>query len=131
MSDRYYAQMSDKTNLAPWELQIALRDEDSIFRKQLEKSLMGKKVTRKDIVEELETIFGSSLDAGTTKVPLLSLENILKVVKAKKVNKVEMPTGRLKAPYMKALSDAIGMPLEMDTVTVKTMTALLENLNKD
>lgn len=131
MSDRYYAQMSDKTNLSPWELQIALRDEDSIFRKQLEKSLMGKKVTRKDLVEELETIFGSELDPGTSKLPLLSLENILKSVKAKKTIKVEMPTGRLKAPYIKALSEAVGMPLELDTVTVKTMVAILENLNKD
>jgi hypothetical protein len=131
MSDRYYMQMAEKTKMAPWELQIALRDEDSPFRLQLEKSLMGKKVTRQDLVKELEELLNAELDPNTGKLPLLSLENTVKAVKTKTTVKVEIPNGRLKAPYIEALRAAIPYPLELDTATVKTMTTLLNALNKE
>lgn len=132
MSDRYYAQMGSHFNMKPWELEIALRDKKSNLFAQLERKAEGSsmtgKVTRKDIAKSINEMLETNLEVG--KLPLLSLENIYKVLKSGKVTKVEVPTGRLKQPYYDAMQIALNTPMELSTITVKTMNEFLLVLNR-
>lgn len=127
MSDRFYAQMGKHFDMAPWELQIALRDGKSDLRKTLEKKSMPK-VTRKELSVELSDLLGVEINA--TKLPMNTLQEVVSAIKSKKTKQVEMPTGRLKAPYVEALHTALGFksPVDFSTATVALMKEILENI---
>lgn len=127
MSDRFYAQMGKHFDMAPWELQIALRDGKSDLRKSLEKKSMPK-VTRKDLSVELSDLLGVEINA--TKLPMATLESVVGSIRTKNIIKVEMPTGRLKAPYIEALHHALRFksPVDFSTATVALMKEILENI---
>lgn len=132
MSDRFYTQMCDHYNMAPYELNIALRDLDSPERKKLEKKAgttmsKGKKLTRIDLNNMLTELLGVNIEGA--KLPLNVLEAMLDKVKHKTYKKVEVPEGRLKAPYQAALTQCLGVTLDLSTATVKTMKNFLEAIN--
>ncbi len=133
MSDRFYTQMAEHYNMAPYELNIALRDLDSPERKKLEKKAgttmsKGKKLTRIDLNNMLTEMLGVNIEGA--KLPLNVLEAMLDKVKNKTYKKVEVPEGRLKAPYQAALTECLGVNLDLSTATVKTMKNFLEAINK-
>lgn len=133
MSDRFYTQMAEHYSMAPYELNIALRDLDSPERKKLEKKAgttmsKGKKLTRLDLNKILTELLGTDIEGA--KLPLLVLETMIKKVKNKEYKKVEVPEGRLKAPYQEALTECLGVNLDLSTATVKTMKNFLEAINK-
>ncbi|QXN67643.1 hypothetical protein [Klebsiella phage vB_Kpn_3] len=74
MSDRFYTQMAEHFNIAPYELNIALRDHDSPEYKKLEKkaegimSSKGKKLTRIDLNTMLMEELGVNIEGQ--KLPL-------------------------------------------------------------
>lgn len=127
MSDRFYAQMGKHFDMAPWELQVALRDEKSDLRKTLEKKSMPK-VTRKELSVELSDLLGVEINA--TKLPMNTLQAVVESFRNKKAKQVEMPTGRLKAPYVEALHVALNFksPVDFSTATVALMKEILENI---
>ncbi|EJB4242325.1 hypothetical protein MT068_001390 [Salmonella enterica] len=140
MSDRFYTQMADHYNMAPYELNIALRDLDSPERKKIERKAeksisvkagttmsKGKKLTRIDLNNMLAEQLGVNIEGA--KLPLNVLEAMLDAVKNKSYKKVEVPEGRLKAPYQAALSECLGVTLDLSTATVKTMKNFLEAIN--
>ncbi len=55
---------------------------------------------------------------------------MIKKVKNKEYKKVEVPEGRLKAPYQEALTECLGVNLDLSTATVKCMKNFLEAINK-
>ncbi|CAL5098728.1 Phage protein [Salmonella phage Tennessee] len=133
MSDRFYTQMAEHYNMAPYELNIALRDLDSPERKKLEKKAgttmsKGKKLTRIDLNNMLTEMLGVNIEGA--KLPLNVLEAMLDKVKNKTYKKVEVPEGRLKAPYQAALTECLGVNLDLSTATVKCMKNFLEAINK-
>ncbi|AXC42571.1 hypothetical protein HOT66_gp120 [Salmonella phage S147] len=134
MSDRYYTQMANHYNMAPYELNIALRDLDSPERAKLEKkagirmSSKGKKLTRIDLNTMLMEELGVNIEGQ--KLPLNVLETMLDKVKKKTYKKVQVPEGRLKAPYQAAVSECLGATLDLSTATVKVMKGFLEAINK-
>lgn len=91
MSDRYYTQMANHYNMAPYELNIALRDLDSPERAKLEKkagirmSSKGKKLTRIDLNTMLMEELGVNIEGQ--KLPLNVLETMLDKVKRKPIRK--------------------------------------------
>lgn len=127
MSDRYYRQMGEHFGLSPWELQIALTDKQSELHRKLEKKSMGK-VTRKDLNSQLTEIMGK--DIAATKLPLETLQELVASFKTKKFKAVPVPNGRLKAPYISALTESLGKELDFSTATVAVMTKLLEWINE-
>lgn len=133
MSDRFYTQMAEHYNMAPYELNIALRDLDSPERKKLEKKAgttmsKGKKLTRIDLNNMLTEMLGVNIEGA--KLPLNVLEAMLDKVKNKTYKKVEVPEGRLKAPYQAALTECLGVNLDLSTATVRCMKNFLEAINK-
>ena len=133
MSDRFYTQMAEHYNMAPYELNIALRDLDSPERKKLEKKAgttmsKGKKLTRIDLNNMLTEMLGVNIEGA--KLPLNVLEAMLDKVKNKTYKKVEVPEGRLKAPYQAALTECLGINLDLSTATVRCMKNFLEAVNK-
>lgn len=131
MSDRFYTQMADHFSMAPWELNIALRDSESPQFKSLEKKCMPK-VTRKELNTELNSLLGKSITA--TKLPMPTLQVVVDKCKSGKLVKVPMPSGRLKAPYIEALHTALNVsskePLDFSTATVALMKEILEGINE-
>ncbi|QFR57636.1 hypothetical protein CPT_Slocum_056 [Serratia phage Slocum] len=125
MSDRFYKQMSEHYKVAPWELANALRDHNELYY-ELGRQSMGKskKVTRKDISEEISAILGQEIELG--KLPMLTLEVMVKALKTRNIKPQEVPNGRLKAPFIKAVHDAIGVEVDLSTATVKIMSQFLE-----
>ncbi|QXV80305.1 hypothetical protein bas32_0150 [Escherichia phage IrisVonRoten] len=133
MSDRFYTQMAEHYNMAPYELNIALRDLNSPERKKLEKRAgttmsKGKKLTRIDLNNMLTEMLGVNIEGA--KLPLNVLEAMLDKVKNKTYKKVEVPEGRLKAPYQAALTECLGTTLDLSTATVRCMKNFLEAINK-
>lgn len=141
MSDRFYTQMAEHFRIPHYELNIALRDHDSTEYKKLEKKAeksngvkvgatmsKGKKLTRLDLNKMLTELLGVDIEGA--KLPLLVLETMIKKVKNKEYKKVEVPEGRLKAPYQEALIECLGINLDLSTATVKVMRAFLEAVNK-
>ncbi|CCI88459.1 hypothetical protein BN79_031 [Yersinia phage phiR2-01] len=133
MSDRFYTQMADHYKMAPYELNIALHDLDSPERKLLEKRAgvpmsKGKKLTRIDLNNMLTEKLGVNIEGQ--KLPLNVLETMLDKVKNKSYKKVTVPEGRLKAPYQEALTECLGVTLDLSTATVKVMKGFLEAINK-
>lgn len=140
MSDRFYTQMAEHFRIPHYELSIALRDHDSPEYKKLEKKAeksidtkvgasmsKGKKLTRIDLNKILTELLGTDIEGA--KLPLLVLETMIKKVKNKEYKKVEVPEGRLKAPYQEALTECLGVNLDLSTATVKTMKNFLEAIN--
>lgn len=132
MSDRFYSQMADHYKMSHWELKRAFWDEESPERKTLERKAEGKKVsntsskkklTRIDLNNMLTDMLG--VDIQGAKLPMPTLEAFVDAVKSKNFKKVEVPTGRLKAPYQAAILEALGGKLDLDNATVKTMTLFL------
>ena len=141
MSDRFYTQMAEHFRMPHYELNIALRDHDSPEYKKLENKAeksngvkvgatmsKGKKLTRLDLNKILTELLGTDIEGA--KLPLLVLETMIKKVKNKEYKKVEVPEGRLKAPYQEALIECLGINLDLSTATVKVMRAFLEAINK-
>lgn len=125
MSDRFYAQMAKHYNVDPWQLSNALRDRDDLYRELERKSMgKGKKVTRKDISEEISEILGAEIALG--KLPMLTLEVMLKKLKEGSIKPAPVPNGRLKQPYIEAVHEAVGVPIDLSTATVKIMSQFLE-----
>ncbi|WCX68730.1 hypothetical protein [Salmonella phage GSW6] len=89
--------------------------------------LRAKKLTRLDLNKMLTELLG--VDIEGSKLPLLVLETMIKKVKNKEYKKVEVPEGRLKAPYQEALIECLGVNLDLSTATVKTMKNFLEAIN--
>ncbi|WJE88410.1 hypothetical protein [Klebsiella phage Kpn02] len=132
MSDRFYTQMCEHFKVAPYELNIALRDHESPeFKKIAKKSegvmSNGKKMTRIDLNNALTELLGVNIEGQKLSMPTLT--TILAKVKAGDVKKVAVPEGRLKKPYQEAVMEAFGEKLDLDTATVKTMKTLLESIN--
>lgn len=128
MSDRYYAQMVDYLKISPWELINAQHWPNSDEAKALEKKLMPK-VTRKDLSKELAELLDTK--ENFAKVPMNSLVTIVAAIKSKRFREVQIPEGRLKAPYLKAIHEALKLDSEIDlsTATVAVMKELLEKIN--
>lgn len=122
MSDRFYSQMCQHYDIAPWELNLALWfPESDEYNKLVRKSMP--KVTRKDLAKQFKDI--TSTETDISKLPLATALDVVDFVnKGKKVS-FEMPTGRLKEPYVKTLQDILGK-LDFSTATVKTMQGILE-----
>lgn len=89
----------------------------------------SKKVTRKDISEEISALLGEEIALG--KLPLLTLEVMLKKIKSGDIStEVEVPSGRLKAPYIRAVQEALGVEVELNTATVAMLSTFLNAVNK-
>lgn len=137
MSDRFYTQMADHYNMSVTELNRAFWFEDSPERikleakaegKQVNKSTGKKKITRLDLNKQLTELLGVDIQAA--KLPLATLEAFVNAVKKKSYKKVEVPEGRLKAPYQTAIIESLGCKVDLDNATVKTMKLFLEEINK-
>lgn len=137
MSDRFYTQMADHYNMSITDINRAFWFEDSPERvkleakaegKQVNKSTGKKKVTRLDLNNKLTELLGKDIQAA--KLPLPTLEAFVSAVKKKSYKKVEVPTGRLKAPYQAAIIESLGTKVDLDNATVNTMKLFLEEINK-
>ena len=130
MSDRFYAQMGEHFKMSPMELKVAFWDNESAeWRKLVKKAegktmaTAGKKVTRLDINNMITELLG--VDIQGAKLPLPTLEAILKVVKNKSYTAVDIPSGRLRAPYQEAMIEALGVEVDLSNTTVKTICLFL------
>ena len=90
MSDRFYTQMCEHFKVAPYELNIALRDHESPeFKKIAKKSegvmSNGKKMTRIDLNNALTELLGVNIEGQKLSMPTLT--TILAKVKAGDVKK--------------------------------------------
>lgn len=133
MSDRFYTQMCDYYKITPNELNIALRDHESPEYKKLEKKAgvqmsNGKKLTRIDYNNMITELLGTNIEGS--KLPLMVLETMHKKIKDKSFVKVEVPEGRLKQPYIQAVTECLGTTMDLSTATVKVMKGFLEAINK-
>lgn len=137
MGERFYKQACDHFNMTANEFCRAFWDQDSPERikleakaegKQVNKSTGKKKVTRLDLNNQLTQLLGNDIQAA--KLPLATLEAFVSAVKKKSYKKVEVPTGRLKAPYQAAIVESLGVKVDLDNATVNTMKLFLEEINK-
>lgn len=122
MSDRFYSQMCQHYDIAPWELNLALWFPESDEHNKLVRKSMPK-VTRKDLAKQFKDI--TSTETDISKLPLATALDVVGFVnKGKKVS-FEMPTGRLKGPYISVLQNILGK-LDFSTATVAVMKGILE-----
>ena len=137
MSDRFYTQMADHYKMPVWELNRALWFDKSPERTKLENKAEGirkpmseskKKITRIDLNNHLGNMLG--VDIQGAKLPMPTLQALVDAVKNNKYKRVAVPSGRLKAPYQAAIIEALGMKVDLDNATVKTMTLFLGAINK-
>lgn len=135
MSSRYYEQMCEFLRISPSELDNYLKHEPEKLQSKIDrklnrgtKTVASKKRTRRDISNYISERIGA--DLTIEKLPLPTLEAVEDCAKVKgKFTKVEVPTGRLKQPYIDALKTMFGKELEFSSITVKSMTELLEAFN--
>lgn len=141
MSDRFYAQMGEHFKMSPMELKIAFWDEQSAEHDKLVRKAEGKKmvttkdttvakkkkITRLDLNNMITEHLGVDIQAA--KLPLPTLETILKVVKNKTYRGVNIPSGRLRAPYQEAMTESIGVEVDLSNTTVKTICLFLQAVN--
>lgn len=141
MSDRFYAQMGEHFKMTPMELKIAFWDDQSAECKKLERKAEGrtmittkdkattkkKKVTRLDLNNMITELLG--VDIQGAKLPLPTLEAILKVVKNKTYSPEDIPEGRLRAPYQEAMTSSLGVEVDLSNATVKTICLYLGAIN--
>lgn len=135
MSERYYTQMAEKFGMSPRELSDALKDESK--REQLEKKMESarmatygdkKRPTKRDISKKIAADLGVEMDIS--KATVAALDAVVTAIKTKKVNKVDMPEGRLKAPYLAALGAMLSIKEDnFDAVNVAQMKNLIQALN--
>ena len=122
MSDRFYSQMCQHYDIAPWELNLALWfPESDEYNKLVRKSMP--KVTRKDLAKQFKEI--TSTDIDISKLPLATALDVVDFVNKGKKAEFDMPEGRRKDPYITVLQDILGK-LDFSTATVAVMKGILE-----
>lgn len=141
MSDRFYSQMGEHFKMTPMELKIALWDKQSAEHDKLVRKAEGgkmvvkkdtpstkkKKITRLDINNMITELLG--VDIQGAKLPLPTLEVILSVIKNKTYKGVNIPEGRLRAPYQEAMLESLGKDVDLSNATVKTICLFLTAIN--
>lgn len=128
MSDRFYQQQADFFKLAPWELVRAQMYPESNEAKRLNKAATPTR-NKKELSDYFVQSTGIDVDLTKLKVPTLT--SIVEALDYGVNDNIPIPTGRLKAPYIKCIRDLIGDPtLDLDSGTIAIFNAIIKGIVK-
>lgn len=143
MSDRFYAQQCEFFGIKPTDLILMGRFPDSPesekLRAKMERKLdklagggapsKTRRVTKADVLVEIRELIGHEGLDCLLKLTLPDLQKIKIALVSVMDNMVEleMPTGRIKAPYIKLLNEFLGCDVDFSKMTLPGLKEVLEH----